>query len=127
MGLDYGHTCGEIDSHIDDFKTVLDGFLDDFIDEICPLIEGKQRLALIKTYIDSIYTESEVIFEGVRKCNEDMRQEADRQIEEAEEKVAEVEEEKQARIDELEYDLKILEDRCAELEDENEELLKGAI
>lgn len=125
MGLDYGHTCGEIDSDIEDFKTIIEDSYFDLLDEVCPLIEGKQKIDLIKRYVANTYGESQGIFENVRKCNEDMRQEADRQIDDADEKVEEIGEEvneKQERVEELESELALVEDRCADLEAENRTL-----
>lgn len=109
MGLDFHYTCSGIDANITDFKSVLGDNLHDFLSDASPLIEGKQKTEIINTWVSTIYGEVENIFEGVRKCNEDMRQQADRQISELE-----------SRIDDLEYDFRTSEEKVAELEKELE-------
>ena len=120
MGLDYGYTCSQIDSDIKDFKGTIKGFFEDMLFDVCPLyLETEEGKKMVEAYTNSAYEDCQGIFENVRSCNEDMRQAADKQIDDAEEKVADLESEiddKQTQIESLEYDLNVSEDRCAELE-----------
>lgn len=125
MGLDFGYTCGTIDSNIEDFQEILKSEISSILDDACPLLEGEQKTAFIKDYADGIYEQCQNIFEDVRKCNEDMRQQAELQISDLESEKEDLEDEngqKDTRIEELEYDLGVSEDRCAELEAENQTL-----
>lgn len=119
MGLDYHYTCSSIDGNITDFKSVIGDNLHDFLSDASPLVEGTQKTEIVNTWVSTIYGECENIFENVRKCNEDMRQQADRQIDELENRVDDLEDDlrtSQSRIEELERDLEKSEDRCADLE-----------
>ena len=82
------------------------------IDECCPLLEGDKKASFIKGYADQIYDDLEGNFEGVRRSNEDMRSEADRQIDKLEDRVSELEadiEDKEAQIGILESELEAVE------------------
>ena len=105
MALDYGHTCPDIDRSIRVFKSDIERSLSNMLDDCCPLLEGKQKEDFIEDYVEQMYSDFEGNFEAVRKINEDMRKEADRQIGYAEQKLADAEEEikyMDARISELE-------------------------
>ena len=98
MALDYGHTCPDIDRSITAFKSDIESYLINMLDDCCPMLEGKQKEDFIKDYVERMYSDFEANFEDVRKTNEDMRKEADRQIDYAEEKIKDL----NARIEELE-------------------------
>lgn len=126
MGLDYGYTCGTIDGNIDTFQSVVRGYLEDLLYEASPLLKGPDLKAILDTYSNNLFNDCQEIFEDVRKCNQDMRDEADRQIdnleadkEELEEKIGDLEQ----QINDNDYDLSVLEERVRDLERENEELL----
>ena len=105
MALDYGHTCPYIDRSIRAFKSDIESYLSNMLDDCCPLLEGKQKEDFIKDYVEQMYNDFEANFEDVRKANEDMRKEADRQIDYAEKKLEDAEKEIKdlnARIEELE-------------------------
>jgi len=93
MALDYGYTCPDIDRSITAFKSDIESYLSNMLDECCPLLEGKVKEDFIKEYADQMYNDFEPNFEDVRKTNEDMRKEADRQIDYAEERASDAEEE----------------------------------
>ena len=101
MGLDYGHTCPDIDRGIDQTKTDIENNLDSMIDDCCPLFEGDKKQDFIKGYADAIYDDLEGNFENVRRCNEDIRSEADRQIDKLEDRVSELEAELSEHADKV--------------------------
>jgi len=101
MGLDFGHTCPDIDRGIEAFKDDLKMFLSEVIDDVCPLLEGEVKDDLVKSYADDIYNEFGGNFENVRKTNEEMRSEADRQIGELQDEVGEL----RSEIEDLRYQL----------------------
>lgn len=107
MGLDFGHTCPDIDRGIESFKDDLKMYLSEILDDACPLLEGDVKGDFIKGYIDSIYAEFEGNFENVRKTNEEIRSEADRQIDDLQDEVGEL----KSEIEELRY---ILENESVE-------------
>ena len=112
MPLDYGHTCTDIDRSITAFKSDIESYLSNILDDCCPMLEGKQKDDFIKDYAEQMYNDFEANFEDVRKTNEDMRREADRQIDYAEERASDAEEEIKdlnARIEELEGQVSELE------------------
>jgi len=87
------------------FKSDIESYLSNMLDDCCPMLEGKQKGDFINDYVDQMYNDFEANFEDVRKTNEDMRKEADWQIDYAEEKTSDAEEEIErlnARIEELE-------------------------
>jgi flagellar motility protein MotE (MotC chaperone) len=114
MGLYYGHTCPDIDRSITSFKSDIESYLSNMLDDCCPILEGKQKEDFIKDYAEQMYSDFEPNFEDVRKTNEDMRKEADRQIDYAEEKASDAEEE----IKDLNARIKELEGQVSELESE---------
>jgi len=125
MGLDYSHTCPEIDKEIENFKDSIDSVLSNMLDETNPLLEGKQKQDIIDNYVEDLYNSIDDPFESVRRCNEDMRTEADDQIETLEERVDELSSELDDRVDEIEdltNNLGVSEERVRELEAENLEL-----
>ena len=112
MALDYGYTCPDIDRSIKAFKSDIESYLSNMLDDCCPLLGGKQKEDFITDYVEQMYSDFEANFEDVRKTNEDMRKEADRQIDYAEEKLVYAEEEIKnlnERIEELEGQISELE------------------
>ena len=126
MGLDYGHTCPDIDKNIGSFKETIEGFLSDFLDDVCPLLNGTEEgNNLIDGYVNSIYDECSNIFEDTRSCNEDMRKEANKQIEELESQRDYMQEDlddNRVHIENIEYDLSTSEERVRDLENELSQL-----
>ena len=111
MGLDYGHTCPDIDFEIKGIKEDIESHLINFSDELSPLFEGDKKDEFIKTYIDGIYSDLENHFESVRKSNEDMRREADNQINNKDEEIESYKDE----ISDLESKISDLEQQLSDL------------
>jgi gas vesicle protein len=80
VGFDYPNTCPKIDKAIAAAKHQINSFLDDLLDEACPLLPKRVRVELTENYADTLYGQLEDIFEETRSTNEDMRREADSQI-----------------------------------------------
>lgn len=100
MSFDYGFTCPDIDSNIDDTKEQVHDFLLDLYRELNPLLEDildrdiPESVNLkAKEDTDYLYSILEDIFENVRNINEDMRKEADTQISELKDRVYDLESE----------------------------------
>ncbi len=112
LNFDFHYTCPDIDKNIRDFENDLESEINDIIVDISPKIPQAERLLLAEKYSNSIYKSAEMYFENVRKTNENMREEAEAQIqrllnqvEELEQQVKELEREnakQDQRIDELE-------------------------
>jgi len=118
MGLDYRHTCPEIDNDISTFITYINEHLEGMLEECCPLLSGEDKRDFIEGYSAAIYEDFQNSFESVRTCNENMRQEADNQIDSLEEAKGELEEELRVSnniIQQLEEDNDDLEDEMEDL------------
>lgn len=112
MPLDFRYTCTEIDSGITDAKESIKNHLDDLLEESCPLFQGDAKNNFIEGYANSLYDDISHIFEGVRSTNEEIRKEADAQIDRLEQEKAEVEgdrDDANARGEELEEELSKIE------------------
>jgi len=118
MGLDYGHTCPDIDISIKAFKSDIESYLSNMLDDCCPMLEGKQKGDFINDYAEQMYSDFETNFEDVRKTNEDMRKEADRQIDYADRQIDYAD----RQIDYAEEEIKDLNARIKELEGQVSEL-----
>jgi len=114
MGLDYRHTCPDINDSIEGFKNEIYSHLDSLLNDSCPLFQGNEKNEFIETYVDDIYNSFEDNFESVRKTNEDMRREADRQIDNAESELSNANDD----IKYLNKEISDLEDRISELENQ---------
>jgi hypothetical protein len=80
--FDYRYTCPEIDKEIDNFKESLSDHLIDLISELNPMFaETNKEQKYREDWVKIIYDSVEGCFEGVRRANEDMRKEAESQIE----------------------------------------------
>ena len=91
MGLDYQHTCPEIDSNIEHVKSSIDTHLDSLVDELCPFCDENKKKELLESYVDWIYSDLESCFEGVRESNENIRKEADNQIDALTDEISDLE------------------------------------
>lgn len=91
MGLDYPYTCPDINAMIDsskrDIESSLSEALEGSIEDMLP-IEYKAVLEGEVAYLHGLITD---YFETLRNINSDMRDTADRQIEELENRVEELE------------------------------------
>ena len=101
--FDYPNTCPKIDRAINIARSQINSFLDDLLEEACPLIEVTWRKKLASDYADRLYDSLEDVFEETRRTNEDMRREADRQIDDL-----------MNEVSNLEFDLRDLQSRMDE-------------
>ena len=120
--FDYKHTCPDIDLQIRYFKEVLSDKLVDLISELNPMFaETNKEREYREGWVESIYDSAENCFEKVRETNQDMRKEAEYQIENLIEELEEARrltnyweseaEEKDRRISDLEEEV----DRLSEI------------
>lgn len=102
MPFNYSHTCPDIDREIARAKENIEYFLNATVEELCPMFASveDEKNEWVAENTKMLYEDLEGCFEAVRKTNEDMRSEAEKQIEA-------VEEFKDELNDELEQLLKI--------------------
>jgi methyl-accepting chemotaxis protein len=123
MALDYKHTCPDIDRSIKEFKSSIESSLDYMLDECCPLLVGEVKQGLITEYADQIYNGLENSFEEVREANQNMRKEADSQLEYAEGStscLAEEIDDLNTQVEELNTQIEELNGQVSELESESD-------
>ena len=107
MGLDFSHTCPEIDKAISRAKDTIVDYLKDYIADLCPYLPSEKTDTLAKDWGADLYSQISDGFESVRKTNEDMRQQADLQIENLESEIADLKsevEELNDRLNEISID-----------------------
>ena len=88
MGFDYGYTCGTIDQEIDNAKSVISNNLEELINEITEW--DNESAGKVNDYTKWIYNELQQCFEIARGSNQDMRVEAENQIDRLEDEVSEL-------------------------------------
>lgn len=93
MSFDYSYTCPQIDSQIDKVKKGIFDYLYDIAYDYRPDLDEKGREVWAEAQTDILYRDMEGYFETVRNLNDEMRREANTQIETLEDKVALLEEE----------------------------------
>ena len=86
-GLDFPHTCPKIDRAISSAKDILRTYFDEVISDVCPYISAETRKQLAEGNAESVYSQIEELFEGVRELNADMRRQAERQISDLEDEL----------------------------------------
>lgn len=91
ISFDYGNTCPKIDKQINQAQSVIDSFICDLLEEVCPLLDINDRNRHAERYAEKLCGDLEDCFEVVRSTNEDMRREAERQIEALADQVANLE------------------------------------
>ena len=79
--FDFPNTCPRIDRAIDGAKAVIERAIDNFLEEACPLMSAESRREWASRYSDDLYGDLEDVFEETRSTNEDMRRQAEHQIE----------------------------------------------
>lgn len=97
MGLDFSHTCPKIDKAISSAKDTIQAYLKDYIIELSPYVSEDKADELSTDWAEQIYNEISDCFELVRETNEDMRKQADSQIDNLEGEVSEL----KSEIDDL--------------------------
>lgn len=119
----YPNTCPTIDKNIDSFRDALKEFVEEFFNEYNPAIRSTlgshstQWYDLLNYKVDELYNQAEPIFENVRTCNSDMRDEINDVIEGFVDEIGDLERE----LKDVNYELEKSADRVNELEDELQE------
>lgn len=93
MSLDFSHTCPKIDKAISEAKDTIEVYLNDIIKDLCPYVTDEKTNELSKDWGANLYNQISDIFENVRETNEDMRKQADYQINELESIISDLKEE----------------------------------
>lgn len=91
VGFDYPNTCPRIDKQIDGAKNVMYRFVESLLEEACPLLSSETLQRLASENSDNLYRDLKDCFEVVRRTNEEMRSEADRQISVLQDRIADLE------------------------------------
>lgn len=78
--FNFDYTCPKIDKAIDETKNTLQSYLKDCISGLCPDIAKREVIELANEWSEHYYCDSANYFEIVRKSNEEMRREANNQI-----------------------------------------------
>mgnify|MGYP003144887924 CR=1 FL=1 len=110
MPLDFQYTCGDIDGAIQTSRDLIRGTLRECIEDICPKLSEDTVSDLVNEYDMSDDVTAE--FEVLRGLNEDMRSQADSQIEDLESAVSALEyelDDYQEQVSNLEQQLKEIE------------------
>lgn len=93
FAFDYPNTCPKIDKEIDKAKSVIQSHIESILEQACPFMSWPDVQKHAADFAESIYSDLESCFETVRSTNEDMRSEADSQIEDLIEEVRNLEHE----------------------------------
>lgn len=93
QSFDFAHTCPKIDKAIDSCKDTLECYLYDYIEELSPLMPRAEIERISKDWSGKMYDAISDCFESVRQTNEDMRDEANRQIAFLEDEVSNLQDE----------------------------------
>lgn len=117
--FNYPNTCPKIDKNISEFEHVLHNEVEDIIREFCPVISEEFSYIstykkLIGRYVNSIYNKAEPIFENVRTCNSDMRDEIEKTIDDFVDEISDL----QGEIKDLNYELEKSQEEVSRLEEE---------
>ena len=99
--FDFAHTCPKIDKAIAEAKHTIQSYLKDYINDLCPYIPDEKAIELSNNWGETIYNDISDCFENVRETNEDMRKEADSQIDKLADEISDLNE----QIKELERQL----------------------
>lgn len=100
MGFEYNYTCPEIDKEINSAKDKIKDNLILMLEVSCPLLKGYDLDVFVDNWTHGIYADLSECFESVRKTNEDMRIQAEKQIESLESSLEDAED----TIQQLELD-----------------------
>lgn len=115
MSFNYKYTCPDINKAIDNFKQVISDSLDDIIVELNPLFYGTEaKIAFRKDWEQGIYSQVESCFENTRDSNSNIRDEADKQIQESHEEVEEykrMHDKAESEIEHLQEEIRELKER----------------
>ena len=103
MSLNYADTCSAIDSAIYNAKNSIGAIIEEIVIDCNPHMKHTAEVdsGFVDGHVDTLYEMIEEGFEGTRKTNENMREQANYQIDELEEEVTEL----KTRIEELEEEV----------------------
>jgi len=90
MPLDYSQTCSNIDQQIKETKKSIRDWIESLIVDLCPKLPDETMSKMAEEEADGLYKEIRGCFESVRLDNENMRKEADRQIEYLEDEICDL-------------------------------------
>lgn len=99
--FDFAHTCPRIDKAIDTCKDRLESYLTDYINEMCPMIPDEKAAEIAKYWSKQMYDDISDCFESVRETNEEMREEANRQIASLEDELSDAKDEIESLVRQL--------------------------
>ena len=91
--FNFAHTCPKIDKAIDSCKDTLESYLTDYINELSPMIPDAEVERIAKEWSKQMYDAISDCFENVRQTNEEMRDEANRQIADLEDEISNLKDE----------------------------------
>ena len=91
--FDFAHTCPKIDKAIDSCKNTLESYLSGYIEDLCPYIPSAEVERISKDWSEQMYDAISDCFESVRQTNEEMRDEANRQIADLEDEISNLKDE----------------------------------
>lgn len=119
--FNYPHTCPHIDKNITHFQSELFGAVEEIVEYFSPAykqdFEGTTIYKnIIESFVDSIYLKAESIIEDVRKCNSDIRDYAEKVIDNLVDEIGDLEE----QIKDKDYDIEKLEETVDDLESQVE-------
>ncbi len=117
-GFDYWYTCPIIDKEILSIQETLEANINGLIAEICPYMPEEVLVKLSEQYATDFYSDIERHIEAVRSANSDIRNAAEKQVEEQQTDIENL----QYDLDNKEREVSDLENRVNELEDEVESL-----
>lgn len=86
--FDFAYTCPKIDKAIENCKDTLESYLSGYIEDLCPLIPQAEVERISKEWSKEVYEAISDCFESVRQTNEEMRDEANRQIANLEDEIS---------------------------------------
>lgn len=78
--FDFAHTCPKIDKAIGSCKDTIESYLSGYIENLSPYIPQAEIELIAKEWSKELYDAISDCFESVRETNEEMRDEANRQI-----------------------------------------------
>lgn len=124
-GFNYWYTCSIIDKEILSIQENLEANINGLIAEICPYIPEEALIKLAEDYVTSFYSDIESHIEAVRSANSDIRNAAERQIEEQQTDIENLQydlDNKEREVSDLESEVARLEDEIESLKQDKEEL-----
>ena len=118
--FNYPNTCPKIDKNIDNFRDCLKDFIEEFFNGYNPAIQNtlgsysSQWKELLDSKVDELYNQAEPIFENVRTCNSDMRDEIEKTIDDFVDEIDDL----QREIKDINYELEKSQEEVSRLEEE---------